>query len=243
MPSSVAFWMAGPIAEESCTRTISALAPCEIRLSTSLNCFSAEDCASAEMYLSPSASSCFLMAASSVFQRSSWKFDHDTPTILSFACASVANESVIAAPASKAAVNFLMISSLRRQARYTWTAARMKLFFSSLEKKNDSPCHPCQYAAMRTNRPGDGSSRATQGGRREMTVGIRHDDLRRRNRAMVISAVRRARQPSRTEIAGTTGLSPSTISAIAADLIDEGILTETKGETVTSKRGRPQVAL
>ncbi|MBN9076243.1 MAG: sugar kinase [Rhizobiales bacterium 65-79] len=76
-----------------------------------------------------------------------------------------------------------------------------------------------------------------------MTVGIRHDDLRRRNRAMVISAVRRARQPSRTEIARTTGLSHSTISAIASDLIEEAILTETKGEPTASKRGRPQVAL
>ena len=52
-----------------------------------------------------------------------------------------------------------------------------------------------------------------------MSVGIRHDDLRRRNRAMVISAVRRAGQPSRTEIAATTGLSHSTISAISSDLI------------------------
>ncbi|EHH10063.1 ROK family protein, partial [Mesorhizobium amorphae CCNWGS0123] len=56
-----------------------------------------------------------------------------------------------------------------------------------------------------------------------MSVGIRHDDLRRRNRAMVISAVRRAGQPSRTEIAATTGLSHSTISAISSDLIQEGI--------------------
>jgi len=76
-----------------------------------------------------------------------------------------------------------------------------------------------------------------------MTVGIRHDDLRRRNRAMIISAVRRSPQPSRTEIAGITGLSHSTISTIAADLIEEGILVETKGETAGSKRGRPQVAL
>ena len=77
-----------------------------------------------------------------------------------------------------------------------------------------------------------------------MTVGIRHDDLRRRNRAMVISAVRRSGQPSRTEIAGTTGLSHSTISAISADLIDEGVLVETKGSEAPSiKRGRPQVAL
>ncbi|MER9688194.1 ROK family protein [Mesorhizobium sp. M0139] len=77
-----------------------------------------------------------------------------------------------------------------------------------------------------------------------MSVGIRHDDLRRRNRAMVISAVRRAGQPSRTEIAATTGLSHSTISAISSDLIQEGILIEGKpGETGALKRGRPQVGL
>ena len=77
-----------------------------------------------------------------------------------------------------------------------------------------------------------------------MSVGIRHDDLRRRNRAMVISAVRRAGQASRTEIAATTGLSHSTISAISSDLILEGILAETKGlEANGLKRGRPQVAI
>ena len=77
-----------------------------------------------------------------------------------------------------------------------------------------------------------------------MTVGIRHDDLRRRNRAMVIAAVRRAGQPSRTEIAGTTALSHSTISAISSDLIGEGVLAEAKaGEGGPLKRGRPQVAI
>ncbi len=77
-----------------------------------------------------------------------------------------------------------------------------------------------------------------------MTVGVRHDDLRRRNRAMVIAAVRRAGQPSRTEIAGITGLSHSTISAIASDLIGEGVLVESKyADTPSFRRGRPQVAL
>ena len=77
-----------------------------------------------------------------------------------------------------------------------------------------------------------------------MSAGIRHDDLRRRNRAMVIAAVRRAGQPSRTEIASATGLSHSTISAISADLIAEGILAEPKvGEQPAARRGRPQVAL
>lgn len=77
-----------------------------------------------------------------------------------------------------------------------------------------------------------------------MTVGIRHDDLRRRNRAMVIAAIRRAGQPSRTEIAATTALSHSTISAISSDLIGEGVLAEAKGGEVGAlKRGRPQVAI
>ncbi|MCX7303827.1 MAG: ROK family transcriptional regulator [Hyphomicrobiales bacterium] len=77
-----------------------------------------------------------------------------------------------------------------------------------------------------------------------MSAGIRHDDLRRRNRALVIAAVRRSGLPSRTEIASTTGLSHSTISAISSDLIAEGMLAETKaGEHATARRGRPQVAL
>lgn len=79
---------------------------------------------------------------------------------------------------------------------------------------------------------------------RNMSVGIRHDDLRRRNRAMVIAAVRRAGQPSRTEIAATTGLSHSTISAISSDLIGEGILAQSKpSEAGAMKRGRPQIGL
>lgn len=77
-----------------------------------------------------------------------------------------------------------------------------------------------------------------------MSVGIRHDDLRRRNRALVIAAIRRAGQPSRTEVARITGLSHSTISAISADLIAEGVLAQIKGgETPVLKRGRPQVAI
>jgi predicted NBD/HSP70 family sugar kinase len=77
-----------------------------------------------------------------------------------------------------------------------------------------------------------------------MPAGIRHDDLRRRNRAMVIAEVRRSGQPSRTSIANATGLSHSTISAISSDLMDEGILVETAvAEPAKSRRGRPQVGL
>ncbi len=61
---------------------------------------------------------------------------------------------------------------------------------------------------------------------------------------MVISAVRRAGEASRTEIAATTELSHSTISAIASDLIAEGILLEAKSlEPIPLRRGRPQVAI
>ena len=52
------------------------------------------------MYLAPCAASAFLIAASSVFHRSSWKFDHDTPTVRSFAIA--AKETTVA-DASKVA--------------------------------------------------------------------------------------------------------------------------------------------
>ena len=77
-----------------------------------------------------------------------------------------------------------------------------------------------------------------------MTIGVRHDDLRRRNRAMVIGAIRRTGQPSRTEIAAATGLSHSTISSISADLIAEGILMEARTpDSQTARRGRPQVAM
>jgi predicted NBD/HSP70 family sugar kinase len=77
-----------------------------------------------------------------------------------------------------------------------------------------------------------------------MVVAIRHDDLRKRNRALVISSVRHVRQASRTEIAAATSLSHSTISSISADLIGEGILEEAReGEPAGARRGRPQVAI
>src|SRR5260370_33729178 len=85
MPSSVAFLTAGRIASESIARMMSTLAPFEMRLSTSASCLVGEPCASAEIYLAPLASRAPLIAASSVFQRSSWKFDQETPTVTSFA--------------------------------------------------------------------------------------------------------------------------------------------------------------
>src|SRR5215471_2346104 len=112
MPSSTAFCTAGATAEESCAKTISALAPCAIKLSMSVNCFCGEDCASAEMYLSPAAAIATFIAASSVFQRSSWKFDQETPMTLPLACARpvTQNDNDNTAPASTAAANFLIMT-------------------------------------------------------------------------------------------------------------------------------------
>ncbi|MCO5064773.1 MAG: ROK family protein [Rhizobiaceae bacterium] len=77
-----------------------------------------------------------------------------------------------------------------------------------------------------------------------MSVAIRHDDLRRRNRSLLIGAIRRAGSLSRTALATSTGLSHSTISAISADLIAEGILRESNGSADNgSRRGRPQVGI
>ena len=77
-----------------------------------------------------------------------------------------------------------------------------------------------------------------------MSLGIRLDDVRRRNRAMTIAAVRRSGRPSRTEIVATTNLSHATISAISSDLIGEGVLVEAKNaEGSLLKRGRPQIGL
>src|SRR4029078_476503 len=78
--SASALLTAGATASESCARTMRTFAPCEIRLSMSVSCLDADDCASDEMYLAPAAARTALMAASSVFQRSSWKLFQDTPT-------------------------------------------------------------------------------------------------------------------------------------------------------------------
>src|SRR5271156_6843273 len=103
MPSSFAFLTAGRIASESMARMMRTLAPFEIRLSTSVNCLVGEACASAEMYLAPDGANAALIAASSLFQRSSWKLDQDTPTTMSFAMAAPDTQSVArAAPINRA---------------------------------------------------------------------------------------------------------------------------------------------
>jgi len=71
MPSASALAIAGNTASESQANTIRALAPRAIRFSTSEICFSALAWASAMMYLAPWLFNSAIIAASSVFQRSS----------------------------------------------------------------------------------------------------------------------------------------------------------------------------
>ena len=102
MPSSEAFFNGRKNRSESIARMRRTFAPFEIRLSTSASCLVGDPCASAEMYFAPALSRTALIAASSVFQRSSWKFDQETPTVRSFASAA---SDVTLAEASKAPPN------------------------------------------------------------------------------------------------------------------------------------------
>src|ERR1051325_9179583 len=81
MPSAWAFFTAGSTASASHASTTSTLAPRVTRSSMLAACFSFEPAASALMYLPPAFSIAAFIAASSRFQRSSWKFDHETPTV------------------------------------------------------------------------------------------------------------------------------------------------------------------
>src|SRR5271165_6737502 len=115
MPSSVAFLTAGRIASLSIARMSRTFAPFEIRLSTSVSCLLGEACASAEMYFAPTLSSAFLIAASSVFQRSSWKFDQETPTVMSLADAASAvrpTDPNNVAPSTIDVTNFMLFPPL-----------------------------------------------------------------------------------------------------------------------------------
>src|ERR1035441_3488073 len=108
MPSSFAFFTAGRIASESLARMMRTFAPFEIRLSTSASCLVGFACASAEMYFAPDGARPCLIAASSVFHRSSWKFDQETPTTMSFAIAKLGTQMAArAAPVNNA---FLMLA-------------------------------------------------------------------------------------------------------------------------------------
>ena len=70
------------------------------------------------------------------------------------------------------------------------------------------------------------------------------DLVRRQNRSLILSVLRGQDRMSRTDLSASTGLSPSTVSAITSDLLSQDALLELPElETVGARRGRPQIAL
>ncbi|WP_417582253.1 ROK family transcriptional regulator [Pelagibacterium sp.] len=68
--------------------------------------------------------------------------------------------------------------------------------------------------------------------------------IRRQNRLLVLDTLRRHGPVSRSQVAVLTGLSNATLTAIAADLVGDGIVTElAEPQTGTKARGRPAVQL
>ena len=63
-------------------------------------------------------------------------------------------------------------------------------------------------------------------------------DVKRQNRRLVIQTILDHASISRTEIAGETSLSPSTISSITAELLEEGLIRESPKKTSTAGRSR-----
>lgn len=70
-------------------------------------------------------------------------------------------------------------------------------------------------------------------------------DPREASRQQVVSVIRTAGPIARIDIAQATGLSPSTVTAITAELIRAGLIEEVSPETTPASagRGRPRVAL
>ncbi|BBE74298.1 ROK family transcriptional regulator [Oharaeibacter diazotrophicus] len=74
------------------------------------------------------------------------------------------------------------------------------------------------------------------------------DHVRRQNRSLVLSTLRRLAPIARVDLGVATGLSPATITAITADLIAEGLVETVPDETADlddapARRGRPRVML
>jgi predicted NBD/HSP70 family sugar kinase len=67
------------------------------------------------------------------------------------------------------------------------------------------------------------------------------DSVRRQNRGLVLSTLRQLGPMSRTQLAGVTGLSHASISAIGKELIGQQILVDNAGPGPARARGRPAV--
>ena len=60
------------------------------------------------------------------------------------------------------------------------------------------------------------------------------------NNHLILDAIRRSGQISRADLARTSGLLPATVGTIVADLIEQGIVVESKeGPTGVKSVGRP----
>jgi predicted NBD/HSP70 family sugar kinase len=72
----------------------------------------------------------------------------------------------------------------------------------------------------------------------------RSDDVRKRNRSRILAVLRRHGTASRKGICTRTGLSPSTVSTITSELLEEAVIVIAgDGAPATTGRGRPQVRL
>ncbi|MGI5239807.1 ROK family transcriptional regulator [Dactylosporangium sp. CA-139066] len=76
-----------------------------------------------------------------------------------------------------------------------------------------------------------------------MTTGMRHTtrDLRRRNRAALLSHIYHTGAASRVELVQTSGLSSGSVSNVVGDLVNEGMVAEVGSED--SDGGRPRALL
>ena len=63
-------------------------------------------------------------------------------------------------------------------------------------------------------------------------------DVKRRNRQVIIQSILENDGLSRVEIAQKTELSPSTVSTLVSELIGEGVLAESGSHTTTAGRSR-----
>jgi hypothetical protein len=68
-------------------------------------------------------------------------------------------------------------------------------------------------------------------------------DLKLHNRRLLIQTVIDRKNPSRISLAGDTGLSPSTVSMLVSELLDEGILIESGLALDTGGRGRRKLEI
>src|SRR5271165_217221 len=99
------------------------------------------------MYFTPALSRTALIAASSVFQRSSWKFDHDTPTVTSFASAAKdvrLTEASNVAPSTIVLASFMFSSTWGPQGpvKSSWIVSCRTIVLTGTVTPDRAPAQP-----------------------------------------------------------------------------------------------------